>query len=60
MTLAASAILRYVEKRMDGDANFELVQEDQLVMAAGTYSHPDKGTPFDEQSREYTGGKGDS
>ena len=43
---------------MDGDANFELVQEDQLVMAAGTYSHPDKGTPFDERSREYTGGKG--
>ena len=22
-------------------------------MAAGTYSHPDKGTPFDEHSKEY-------
>jgi len=22
-------------------------------MAAGTYSHPDRGTPFDERSKEY-------
>ena len=22
-------------------------------MTAGTYSHPDRGTPFDEHSREY-------
>lgn len=58
MTLAASALLRYAERKMDGDANFELVQADQLVMAAGTYSHPDKGTPFDERSKEYIGGKG--
>ena len=43
---------------MDGDANFELVQEDALTMSAGTYSYPDKGTPFDERSKEYTG-KGD-
>ena len=55
MTLTASVLLRWVEKRLDGDASFELVQADQLVMAAGTYSHPDKGTPFDERSREYTG-----
>jgi putative lysine transport system permease protein len=60
MTLTASFLLRWAEKKMDGDADFQLVQADQLVMAAGTYSHPDKGTPFDEQSREYTGGKGDS
>ena len=59
MTLTASLLLRWVEKRMDGDADFQLVQADQLVMAAGTYSHPDKGTPFDEHSREYTGGKGE-
>ena len=58
MTLTASFLLRWVEKKMDGDADFQLVQADQLVMAAGTYSHPDKGTPFDEHSREYTGGKG--
>ena len=24
-----------------------------LTMTAGTYSHPDKGTPFDERSKEY-------
>ena len=24
-----------------------------LTMAAGTYTHPDKGTPFDERSKEH-------
>ena len=38
---------------MDGDSDYELVQVDSLTMTAGTYNHPDKGTPFDEQSREY-------
>ncbi|MBQ8813695.1 MAG: amino acid ABC transporter permease [Lachnospiraceae bacterium] len=50
MTLVASFILRWMEKWMDGKNSYELVQGDQLTMAAGTYSHP--GTPFDEQSRE--------
>ena len=58
MTLTASFLLRWVEKKMDGSANFELVQEDALTLSAGTYSYPDKGTPFDERSKEYTG-KGD-
>ena len=53
MTLIASLILRLVERRMDGPDSYELVQEDQLVMAAGTYSHPSRRTPFDEQSPEY-------
>ena len=53
MTLVASFILRWVEKRMDGAADYELVQTDQLTLTAGTYNHPDKGTPFDEKSREY-------
>ena len=52
MTLIASFILRWVEKRMDGSSDYELVTEDPLVMAAGTYSHPDRGTPFDERSPE--------
>ena len=52
MTLAASLILRWVEKRMDGSDSYELVQTDQLTMTAGTYSHPDRGTPFDEHSKE--------
>ena len=53
MTLIASFILRRLERRMDGSDNYELVNEDQLVMTAGTYNHPQKGTPFDEQSKEY-------
>ena len=53
MTLAASFLLRLLEKRLDGDDSYELVQGDQLVMAAGTYSHPSRRTPFDEQSPEY-------
>ena len=53
MTLIASFILRMVEKLMDGSDSYELVQADQLTMAAGTYSHPDRGTPFDEHSKEY-------
>lgn len=53
MTLVASFILRRVEKHMDGSSSYELVQEDQLTMTAGTYSHPDRGTPFDERSKEH-------
>ena len=52
MTLIASFLLRWIEKKMDGTSNYELVQEDPLVMTAGTYSHPSRKTPFDEQNRE--------
>ncbi len=52
MTLIASFLLRQLEKKMDGADNYELASEDALAMSAGTYSHPDRGTPFDEQSRE--------
>lgn len=53
LTLVASFLLRWIEKKMDGADNYELVSEDSLAMSAGTYSHPDRGTPFDEQSKEY-------
>ena len=53
MTLIASFLLRKVEKLLDGSDSYELVQEDQLTMTAGTYSHPDRGTPFDAHSKEY-------
>lgn len=53
MTLIASFLLRWVEKKMDGDDNYELVQTDSLAMSAGTYSHPDRSSPFDERSKEY-------
>ncbi len=52
MTLIASVILRFIERRMDGDDSYELASEDQLVMAAGTYTHPAKGSPFDEYNKE--------
>jgi len=53
MTLLASLLLRWVEKRLDGSSDYELVQGDPLVMTAGTYAHPDRGTPFDERSKEF-------
>lgn len=53
MTLIASFLLRLVEKLMDGPDNYELVQVDALTMSAGTYNHPGRGTPFDEQNKEY-------
>ena len=53
LTLLASFGLRWLEKKMDGDDNYELVSEDSLAMSAGTYSHPSRKTPFDEQSKEF-------
>ena len=53
MTLIASFLLRWVEKKLDGSSDYELVQVDQLTMTAGTYSHPDRGSPFDEKSKEF-------
>lgn len=53
MTLIASFLLRWLERRLDGDSSYELVQVDSLTMTAGTYSHPDRGTPFDERSKEH-------
>ena len=47
----------WVEKKMDGSDSYELVNDDQLVMTAGTYNHPAKGSPFDERSTEYREGK---
>ena len=57
MTLLASFLLRWLEKKLDGSSSYELVQEDPLILTAGTYTHPDRGTPFDERSREYENGK---
>jgi putative lysine transport system permease protein len=53
MTLIASILLRWVEKLMDGADSYELVQVDSLTLSAGTYSHPDRGSPFDERSKEH-------
>ena len=53
VTLLASFLLRAFERRLAGSDTYELVNEDQLVMTAGTYNHPSKGSPFDERSREF-------
>ena len=53
MTLIASGVLRLVEKLMDGSDIYELVQEAPLTMTAGTYSHPKRGSNYDEQSKEF-------
>ncbi len=53
VTLTASLLLRWLERHMDGKSSYELVQTDDLTMTAGTYSHPDRGTPFDERSTEF-------
>ena len=58
MTLVASFLLRWLERKMDGNDNYELVQTDQLTMTAGTYSHPGKGSPYDERSREFNETRG--
>ena len=52
MTLIASVLLRLLEKKMDGSDSYELVQDDSLALSAGTYSHPSRGTPFDERNPE--------
>ena len=52
MTLVASFLLRWVEKKMDGSGSYELVQTDALTMTAGTYNFPGKGSPFDERNPE--------
>lgn len=49
MTLAASFLLRWLEKRMDGSDSYELVQTDQLTMTAGTYNYPDNGSKRGER-----------
>ena len=51
MTLLASFLLRWVEKKLDGKSSYELVNVDPLTMTAGTYSHPKKGGPFDDRDR---------
>ena len=55
MTLVASFLLRWLEKKLDGDSSYELVQVDPLTMTAGTYSHPKRGSNYDERSKEHDG-----
>ena len=53
LTLIASFLLRWIEKKLAGEGSYELVNEDQLATTAGTYNSPKKGSPFDEKSKEF-------
>ncbi len=53
LTLVASFLLRWVEKKLAGSESYELAAGDQLVTVAGTYNSPAKGSPFDEKSKEF-------
>ena len=48
MTLIASFLLRFLEKKLDGKSDYELVQTDQLTMTAGTYNFRDKPQVLDK------------
>ncbi|MBR4863508.1 MAG: amino acid ABC transporter permease [Oscillospiraceae bacterium] len=52
MTLIASFLLRWVEKKLDGSSSYDLANVDPLTMTAGTYNHPQKGGPFDDRDRK--------
>ena len=56
LTLLASFLLRWTEKKLAGKSNYELVNVDQLVMTAGTYNYPGgQKSPFDENNRDIKG-----
>ena len=56
LTLLSSFLLRKFEKKLAGKPNYELVNADQLMMSAGTYSFPQNaGLPFEENNRDYKG-----
>ena len=52
LTVVASFLLRRIEKRLDGGANYELVLDDQITATEGTYNKPVWGSNWDEQSPE--------
>ncbi|MDD6160681.1 MAG: amino acid ABC transporter permease [Oscillospiraceae bacterium] len=58
MTVFFSKLLRWVEKKMDGNASYDLATTDTLAHTTGMYSYPGKGSNFDERSKEYGGKEG--
>ncbi len=57
MTLIASFLLRWMEKKMDGSDSYELVQADVLTPTAGTYRNPKKPEDMLERNLEQERGK---
>ena len=54
LTVIASQLLRYIEKKMEGSDNYELTQEDMLTLTSGTYRLDRK--PEDLIERNLEGG----
>jgi len=54
LTLLASFLLRKLEKKLSGKADYELVNTDSLVMTAGNYQYSGS-APYEERSRDYQG-----
>lgn len=54
LTVIASQLLRYIEKKMEGSDNYELTQEDVLTLTSGTYRLDRK--PEDLIERNLEGG----
>ena len=54
LTVIASLLLRYIEKKMEGSDNYELTQEDMLTLTSGTYRLDRK--PEDLIERNLEGG----
>ena len=52
LTLLASFLLRKLEKKLEGKSDYELVNTDALVMAAGNYQFSGD-APYDEKNRDY-------
>lgn len=48
MTVTCSVILRYIENRMDGPANYDVKTTDTLAQTSGTYNYPDKKSQKDK------------
>ena len=53
MTLICAKLLRWWEKKMDGDDNYDLATTDTLAYTSGNYNFPIQGSNFDERSREH-------
>lgn len=52
MTLLASFVLRWWEKKMAGSSSYELATFDQLAPTAGTLNSPLRGSNYDERNTE--------
>lgn len=42
MTMITSVLLRMLEKKLGGDANYDVATKDQLALTSGTYNFPNK------------------